>query len=96
MKIECLFTRGTGNRAGLSAAIFQSFELVVDADLNDCAVEADNGFEIVSPLLEVDFVNLLPLVLFLLDLGYFPPGTGGFDNCPDVAFAQSEYRSRHQ
>lgn len=60
---------------------------VVDANLNDFTVQADNGFEILAVVLEVDFIHLLALVALPLDLRDPGSRVGGFDNYPDVGLA---------
>jgi hypothetical protein len=48
----------------------RSFTSIVDADLDDFTIEADDRFQFFTVVLEIDLEYFLPLISFAIDFGY--------------------------
>lgn len=82
--------------SGTPLHFFRAYPLIVNFDVNNLALEADDGFQCFAFMPEIDFVNSLALVAFPLDFGNLSTWVGFQDNGADLIPAQSFSRSEYQ
>ena len=82
---------------GAPLHFFRAYPLIVNFDVDNLALEADDGFQRFASMPEIDFVNSLALVTLPLDFGNLSTRVSfqdyGADLIPAQCFSRSNYQS---